>query len=81
MCGNFKGIYQALDSEKRVTNFNYINNSFCDAKFLIKNVKKAKTKTNNIYLEYFVVAQVSLKNSETILNLNIPTRTRTISEN
>ena len=33
--GHFQGIDQALDGEIRVTNFNYIDSSFCDAKFLI----------------------------------------------
>jgi hypothetical protein len=47
--------------------------SFCDANFLITKVKK-KIKQRQIYLEYFIVAQVGLKGNETILNLNIAGR-------
>jgi hypothetical protein len=48
--------------------------SFCDANFLITKVKK-NIKQRQIYLEYFVVAQVGLKGNETIsVNLNIAGR-------
>jgi hypothetical protein len=48
----FWQIFQALNSEKYIANFVKI----CDANFVATNVKKYKTKTKNIYLEYFVVA-------------------------
>jgi hypothetical protein len=48
----FYQIFQALNSEKCIANFVKIG----DANFVATNVKKYKTKTKNIYLEYFVVA-------------------------
>jgi hypothetical protein len=48
----FWQIFQALNSEKCIANFVKIG----DANFVATNVKKYKTKTKNIYLEYFVVA-------------------------
>jgi hypothetical protein len=33
--GRFRGIFEALDGEIRVTNFNYINSSFCNSNFMI----------------------------------------------
>jgi hypothetical protein len=42
----------STNSEKRIANFVKIG----DANFVATNEKKYKTKTKNIYLEYFVVA-------------------------
>jgi hypothetical protein len=48
----FSQIFQALNSEKCIANFVKIGY----ANFVATNVKKYKTKTKNIYLEYFVLA-------------------------
>ena len=46
--GHFRGIFEALDGEIRVTNFNYINSSFCDSNYMITNVnQRRKTFTLN----------------------------------
>jgi hypothetical protein len=49
-------IFQALNSEKCIANFVKIG----DANFVATNVKKYKTKTKNIYLEYFVVSSLDM---------------------
>ena len=46
----FHGIYQALDDKIRITNFNYIDSSFCDAKFLITKAKKLKQRGTTFIL-------------------------------
>jgi hypothetical protein len=39
--GHFlQGTYEVLDGKISVTNFNYINSSYCDANCLVTNVKK-----------------------------------------
>jgi hypothetical protein len=41
--GHFQGTYEPLDGEIGVTNFNYINSSFCDANCLVTKYESKKT--------------------------------------